>query len=300
LNDFIELLAEATLRKFPEKTTIGEHFLLFLKGLRPLISYDAISGEPQIQIAYHSAQEQEYTLQGLLQFLDSQSLPVVVAIDEFQQIIQFPEQNVEALLRTCIQPLKNTRFIFCGSRKDMMTAMFSNAKRPFFSSTQYLSLDKIESGVYASFIKNLFEKDKINIEQDAIDFILTWTKCHTFFTQSVCNMTYQMAEKTVKLEDVKAACVELLKRSEPVFFQYRQLLTSAQWNFLIAVAKEGEVKQLTAKKFINQYNIGTPSDARRISQSLIEKELLLETQTKTETVYQVYDLFLSRWLEREY
>jgi hypothetical protein len=32
----------------------------------------------------------------------------------------------------------------------------------------------------------------------------------------------------------------------------------------------------------------------------MEKELLLETQTKQATTYQVYDLFLSKWLEREY
>ncbi|MDR1340705.1 MAG: ATP-binding protein, partial [Prevotellaceae bacterium] len=111
---------------------------------------------------------------------------------------------------------------------------------------------------------------------------------------------YQMADTTVTVDNVKEACAELLKRSEPVFFQYRQLLTPAQWDFLIAVSKEGEVRQLTAKKFISQYNIGTPSDARRISKSLIDKELLLEIQTKQASVYQVYDLFLSRWLESEY
>jgi hypothetical protein len=207
---------------------------------------------------------------------------------------------MEAFLRTCTQQLKNVRFIFCGSRKDMMTDMFSNAKRPFFSSTQYLVLDKIEAGVYASFIRKLFIENGITIEEDAIDFILTWTKCYTFFTQSVCNMVYQMVDETVTVSDVKAACVELLKRNEPVFFQYRRLLTPAQWDFLIAVGKEGEVKQLTAKKFINQYNLGTPSDAKRISKSLLDKELLLEVQTKQATVYQVYDLFLSRWLENEY
>ncbi|KAA6303749.1 MAG: hypothetical protein EZS26_000300 [Candidatus Ordinivivax streblomastigis] len=300
LNDFIKLIVEAMLRKFPEKTSIGARFLTLLKGLRPLISYDAISGEPQIQIAYQSIQEKEYTLQGLLRFLDSQSVSVVLAIDEFQQITSFPEQNIEALLRTYIQQLKNIRFIFCGSRKDMMTHIFSNAKRPFFSSTQYLMLDKIDIEVYASFIKKVFAENGMDITPNAVDFILTWTKCHTFFTQSVCNMTYQMANESITIEDVKAACVELLKRNEAVFFQYRQLLTPAQWNFLIAIAKEGEVKQFSAKKFLSQYKIGTPSDARRIIKSLISKELILEIHTKKETVYQVYDLFLSRWLEREY
>ncbi|MDR0866750.1 MAG: AAA family ATPase [Candidatus Symbiothrix sp.] len=300
LNDFIKLLAEAILLKFSIRTSIGKQFLELIKGFRPLITYDAISGEPQIQIAYHSTQEKEYTLQGLLQFLDKQSPLIVLAIDEFQQITDFPEKNMEALLRTYIQPLKNVRFIFCGSRKAMMMNLFSNAKRPFFSSTRYLFLDKIDASVYAAFIKNLFKKNGIKTEPDAIDFILSWTKCHTFFTQSLCNMVYSMENELVTIDVVKKACIELLKRNESVFFQYRQLLTTAQWNFLIAVAKEGEVKQLTAKDFINRYGIGTPADARRISKSLLEKELLLDTNTKTETVYQVYDVFLSRWLEREY
>jgi hypothetical protein len=45
---------------------------------------------------------------------------------------------MEALLRSCIQHLKNVCFIFCGSRKDMVTNIFSNAKRPFFASIQYI------------------------------------------------------------------------------------------------------------------------------------------------------------------
>ena len=113
-------------------------------------------------------------------------------------------------------------------------------------------------------------------------------------------MLYYMAASQITIDTVKLACVELLKRNEPVFYQYRQLLTTAQWNFLIAIAKEGEVKQLTAQKFISQYEIGTPSNARRISKSLIEKELLLELPHKKEISYRVYDVFLSRWLESEY
>jgi hypothetical protein len=300
LNDFIRLLSEAILLKFSLRTSIGKQFLEFLKGFRPMISYDPISGEPQIQIVYQSAQEKEYTLHGLLQFLDKQPFLIVLAIDEFQQITDFPEKNTEALLRTFIQQLKNIRFVFCGSKKAMMIDLFSNAKRPFFASTQYLSLDKIDRPVYAAFIKNLFVKNGLKIEKEAIDFILSWSKQYTFFTQSLCNMSYFIANETVDVNVVKKACIELLKRSEAVFFQYRQLLTPAQWNFLIAVAKEGEVKQLTAKRFISQYNIGTPADAKRISKSLLEKELLLEITAQTETVYQVYDVFLSRWLEREY
>ncbi len=300
LNDFIKLLAEAILLKFPEKTSVGRRFLDIIKGFRPLISYDPISGEPQIQIAYQSTQEKEYTLQGLFRFLDEQPFQTVLALDEFQQITDFPEENTEALLRTYIQGLKKVRFIFCGSKKALMADLFSNAKRPFFASTQYLELDKIGADVYHDFIRLHFERNGVNIAGEAISFILQWTKRHTFFTQSLCNLLFSTAENSLTVDDVKKGCVDILKRNEVVFYQYRQLLTPAQWNFLIAVAKEGEVSQLTAKRFITLYGIGTPSDARRLSKTLLEKELLLETNTRAGSVYQVYDVFLSHWLEREY
>lgn len=300
LSEFIKLFAEAILVGFPEKTPVGKQFMEFIKGFRPLIGYDPFTGQPQIQINYQSAQEKEYTLQGLFNFLENQGEKIVIAIDEFQQISDYPEKNIEALLRTYIQNLANIRFIFCGSRKAMMINLFSNVKRPFFGSTQYLYLEKIDKTDYSLFIRNKFSESGIGITEEALTMVLSWSLMHTFYTQSLCNMLYYMAESEITIDTVKLACLELLKRNEPVFYQYRQLLTTAQWNFLIAIAKEGEVKQLTAQKFISQYEIGTPANARRISRALLDKELLLELPNKKETVYRVYDVFLSRWLENEY
>ena len=247
-----------------------------------------------------SVYEKEYTLQGLFNFLENQGKLIVVAIDEFQQISNYPEKNIEALLRTYIQKLTNIRFIFCGSRKAMMINLFSNVKRPFFASTQYLSLEEIDRDAYSLFIRNKFSESEILITDEALTMILEWSLMHTFYTQSLCNTLFYIADDEITIDTVKLACVELLKRNEPVFCQYRQLLTKAQWNFLIAIAKEKEVRQLTAQKFISQYEIGTPANARRISKSLLEKELLLELPSKKETTYRVYDVFLSRWLENEY
>ncbi|MDR0560043.1 MAG: AAA family ATPase, partial [Prevotellaceae bacterium] len=275
LSDFIKLLLEAVLKQFPETTGIGKKFFNLIKSLRPLISYDSITGNPQLQILYQTEGEKQQTLQSLLNFLDSQDTKMLLAIDEFQQIASFPEKNIEALLRTYIQQVKNIQFIFCGSRKDMMTAIFSSAKRPFYASTQYVALDKIDRNVYANFITKTFKKQNIEIEQNALDFVMDWTKGYTFYTQSVCNTLFSIADKNIDIELVKKACTELLKNHEAAFFQYRKLLTPAQWNVLIAIAKEGEISQITSKNFVGKYNIGSPADVRRIVKALIDKELLL-------------------------
>jgi hypothetical protein len=300
LNDFIKLLAEAILLKFPEKSKTGKEFIKFLKGLRPLISFNPFTNVPQIQIEYQTQQEITYTLQGLFTFLEEQNIRIVVAIDEFQQICEYPEKNVEALLRTYIQQLKNVQFIFCGSNKSMMTEMFTHAKRPFFASTRSLYLDKIDNAEYEEFIRNHFETNKKYIHDDALVAILNWTKSHTFYTQNLCNYIFSMKINNIDIDVVKRAMDGILKENESFFFQYRQLLTPAQWNYLIAIAKENEVSQITAQKFISKYNVGTPANSRRILKSLIEKELILENLSKEGSTYQVYDVFLSRWLEVKY
>lgn len=300
LSDFVKLLAEAILKKFPEKTLVGQMFLELLKTLRPLISYDSMTGEPQVTITYQTPAEKEYTLQGLLAFLEKQASRVVVAIDEFQQITEYPEQNVEALLRTYIQQMKNVTFIFCGSKRTLMIDMFGNVKRPFYSSTRYLHLDRIAENEYAAFIQRLFTEYGMTVEKEAIDFILFWTECYTFYTQSLCHLLFSQGNKNISIEVVKQACLALLNQNEPVFLQYREFLTSAQWNFLIAVAKERTVTQITSQRFISAYHIGTPANARRIMKSLIDKELILSVPDKRQTSYRVYDVFFSRWLEREY
>lgn len=300
LSDFIKFIAEAVLKAFPENSNFGRKFMVFIKSLRPMITYDSISGEPQVQILYQSEQEKEHTLKGLFDFLDSQDKKILLAIDEFQQIREYPEKNIEELLRTYIQRVKNIQFIFCGSKKHMMIDIFSNAKKPFYSSTQFITLDKIPWDKYHAFISHLFELNGRKIESDAVDYILEWTKRHTYYTQSLCNLIFSSGVKTISIAEVKEACVQILQMNETIFLQYRSLLTSGQWNFMIAVAKEQSVSQITAKAFLAKYDIGTPANSKRLVTALADKELIMENITKEGTSYAVYDLFLSRWLEREY
>ena len=298
IDDFIKLMAEATMKSFQPKTSVGEKLLTFIKSLRPQLSFDNITGEPQLQIAYQTAHEKEYTLRGLFDFLDSQGEPMVIAIDEFQQIRDYPEQNMEALLRTYIQQAHNLTFIFCGSKKHMMADIFANEKKPFYNSTAFVALDKISEASYAPFIRKLLNSRQRNITDEALQFILDWTRRHTYYTQQLCHTVYANGSMDIAIEDVKKACDQLMKQGEAVFLQYRQMLTDKQWNYLIAVSKEESVQQITASSFLKDHKIGTPSVSRRLADALCEKGLLNDDVTLEGVTYSVSDVFLSRWMER--
>ena len=298
IDDFIKLMAEAAMKSFPTKTTMGEKLLTFIKSLRPQLSFDNITGEPQLQIAYQTAHEKEYTLRGLFDFLDSQKEHIVIAIDEFQQIRDYPEQNMEALLRTYIQQTHNLTFIFCGSKKHMMADIFANEKKPFYNSTAFVSLDKISETSYSAFIRQLFKDRHRSITDEALQFILDWTRRHTYYTQQLCHTVYANGNEAVTIDNVKKACEQLMKQGEAVYLQYRQMLTEKQWDYLIAVAKEGSVQQITASAFLKNYKIGTPSVSRRLADSLCEKGLLNDDVAINGTTYSLSDVFLSHWMER--
>ena len=84
IDGFIKLFAEAAISAIPEKSSLGKRLVNYIKSFRPQVSYDTLTGQPQLQISYQTVQEKEYTLRGLFEFLDGQNIPIVIAIDEFQ------------------------------------------------------------------------------------------------------------------------------------------------------------------------------------------------------------------------
>ena len=300
LKDFTETLALSIFNKFPQKRGIGRRFFDFLKGLRPVITYDALSGQPEIRFEFTQTKEYEYTLRSLFQFLDNQQMQIIVAIDEFQQIVEFPEKNVEALLRTIIQSLKNTQFIFSGSKKHMMLEMFHTAKRPFFSSTQTIGLSEISTDKYKAFIREKFAERKRAIDDEAIDFILSWTLLHTYYTQTICNGIFAGGKKNVSIEQVKRVCDEQLNLQQISYMQYRSLLSPIQWQLLLGIAKEGLVTEPQAQDFLRKYKISAASSAQKALKALSDKDMILSIETTGKTAYRVYDVFLMHWLKRTF
>ncbi|WP_276502659.1 AAA family ATPase [Terrimonas pollutisoli] len=296
--DLIGQLSTAILKAFPSKKNAGKKVMDFITSLRPVISYDNLTGQPEVSFQFSQAKQQEQSLENLLQFLDSLDVLIIIAIDEFQQISQYPEKNTEALLRTLIQPLKNTRFIFSGSSRHVLTQMFTSNKRPFFGSAQLLELKSIRQGDYEAFIVQKFADHRRRIDADALHFICEWTRLHTYYTQVVCNRLFTEGHSGITLQIVQTACSELLNEQEANFFQYRSLLTPTQWQVLTAIAKEDKLYQPNARQFISQYRLGTPSNVKRSLEALMTKEMIYQEPEATGSFYRVYDCFLARWLQR--
>lgn len=297
LKDLTDALANAVLEAFPTQHSIGRKFMTLISSMRPTVTFDPLSGVPQFSFDFSRDKDYESSLHAIFSFLESRSRPIFVAIDEFQQISQYPERNMEALLRSLIQPLKNIQFVFSGSSTHMLSEMFHSIKRPFFSSAQQIFLAPIERQVYHRFIAQHFSARRRTLDKEAIDFILDWSRQHTYYTQVVCNRLFAKGLRKISAQEVRKQCASLLKEQEHVFFQYRQLITPIQWNLLKAIAKEDMVFHTTSKSFIGKYDIGTAANIQRALQALLDKEMIYRHVGEEGSYVRVYDTFLARWLQ---
>ena len=296
-DDFVTLLAEAVYGKLTGKSAIRA-FLEVLKAVRPVVSPDPISGVPQLSFTFQNDLEKRYSLKAIMDHLEHRKKKVVVAIDEFQQVRTYEGIQLEALLRSCIQPLQYVQFIFSGSRRHVMSDIFIGEKSPFYESASIYPLDKIPHDSYFAFIRKQFEAQGKHIMDDAVDAILEWTRRHTYYTQFLCNRVFQATRKEATLLDVFRCADVILDENADSFLERRSLLTTKQWDYLIAIAKEETLTRPTSSEFLQKYRLGAPSSSLRTLESLVEKELVLETKTPEGSAYRVYNVFLSRWLER--
>lgn len=296
--ELINRLSTAILQAFPPQRSIGKKILDFIKGLKPVISYDNLTGQPEVTFDWQNPRQREQSLESIFKFLDSLDETIVVALDEFQQVGTYPESNTEALLRSLIQPSKNIRFIFCGSSRHLLSQMFTSSKLPFFGSSQLMELHPISEAVYSSFIRKHFIDNSRKIDNEAIEFVIKWTRRHTWFTQVLCNRLFAEEQKHITLAVVYDTCDRLLREQETIYFQYRNLVTNTQWQTLQAVAKEEKLYRPGAREFLQKYKLGTPSGVKRSMDALLQKEMIYEERDEAGLYYCVYDCFLSRWLER--
>lgn len=295
--DFLNILATATLNAVPEKTGLGQKIWNFIKSLRPVITFDNLSGEPNVSFNIQD-KESEHQIERLFEFLEEQDKHIIFAIDEFQQILNYPVKTMEAWLRTIIQQLKNVVFIFSGSQPHLMNTMFANPSNPFFRSTVMLQLEKINPELYQEFIIQKFQAFNKQAEKQVVAEMLDWTTGHTYFVQLLCNRVFIGSGKKITTELWQNEASRLLKEQEIIFFGYRDNLTREQWKLLKAIAHTSKAYSLTSKDFIQKYTLGSSATILRSLKSLEKKSFIYrQYDTEGKLYYSVYDVLFQRWIQ---
>ena len=273
-----------------------ERFIQIVGSLRTGITLDAL-GQPSWNLEIGDIQSPKISLDEIFQYLKSADKPCLVAIDEFQTIMDYPERNVEAMLRTYIQECNNAWFVFSGSKRHMMGEMFSSPARPFYQSASTISLKPISLESYTSFIIGHFEQGGKKITPEAIRYIYEIFEGTTWYIQKICNELYAMSEPnlTCEIKDVDVAINYAVEEKNDTYQDLMVRLSAKQKALLLALAHAGKNIQPTSGDFIKKHHLTSASAVQRGLSALQEKGIISNTNGQ----YYIYDYFLLYWLNRK-
>lgn len=126
-----------------------------------------ISQDSPVNISTYATSTISMSISKIFEYLESTKKPTIVVFDEFQKIEEYSEP-MAAILRSEIQKLRRTRFIFSGSETHMLSMMFNNRNKPFFSSARDMSIDIISLDKYTDYCKRMFGLFGKGISDDAV------------------------------------------------------------------------------------------------------------------------------------
>ena len=299
LSEFVYLLGKEIYKELkPLRTQWTERFFGTIKSLRPGLKLDAATGEPIFDIGLGSIEQPQTTIDEIFTYLEAADKPCIVAIDEFQQIANYAEKNVEALLRTKIQQCKQTLFIFSGSRRHMMSQMFNSPSKPFYQSAITTDLKPLDKIVYIDFTSRLFKEYGKSISVELIEKVYDDYEGVTWYMQMIMNELFALTEKDQHcgMELYPTALKNVIQTQESSYKDALSNISAKQKPMLFAIAKARVATNITSSKFVKDNNLGAASSVQAAMKGLLEKDIV----TRTEKGYTVYDYFFAQWLRWNY
>lgn len=93
--------------------------------------------------------------------------PVGLVIDEFQQLIELGGRAAEGQIRAAIQRHQRTGYVFAGSKTRLLTAMTTDAARPFYRAGALRSIGPVPASDFRGFLQSKFVQSGFSVPEGA-------------------------------------------------------------------------------------------------------------------------------------
>ena len=251
-------------------------------------------GLPSINLIYSNKYHNFSNLEELFKFLNDLNVPVVFAIDEFQEIKKYENQlPFEGKLRSLTQLSSNIVFIYSGSEYHLLNEIFNTYEMPFYQSTRLLSIGKIEKEEYKKFISKHFRLANREIDSEIINYILDISYTHTYYVQAIFNYLYSLEKLPTSVEEFNKLYKEFILEKRVFYSELPERLTKHQFSVLKGFARKGMTENPISADFMENSRIRSSSSMHRTIQSLLGKQLIIKDEGKL----RLYDVFLEHYLK---
>ena len=298
LCEMVKALSEAIVKAVGQKKSWHEKFFSFIKSLRVGFHIDAASGEPSFDIGIGDIEKPDKTIRELFDYMEASEKPCILAIDEFQQIREYPQTNTEAFIRSLVQQCSRTSFIFCGSKRHTMTDIFYSPAKPFFQSVISQSLKPIPMETYVEFAGRMFSQRGKILDRAAAEAIYRMFDGCTWYMQMMMNEMFALTKEgmTCTTEYIDFAWDNIIMAQEDRYQAILYGLAPKQKQLLQAIARDRTVEGITSSDFVKRHRLVSASSVQAALKPLLKNDIV----TCEEGTYRIYDYFFADYLAKKH
>ncbi|MEM1243621.1 MAG: ATP-binding protein [Pseudomonadota bacterium] len=244
-----------------------------VKNLNPKITFNLFG--QKLEIISRSTADESITepLLTLDMFAKKANKSCVVVFDEFQQISELKENHtIEAAIRHAVERSQYVSYVFCGSKRHCLNAMFSDKSRPLYHLCDLMTIDRISSQCYAEFLtkaaKNQWQRilDKLIIEE-----IIALTENHPYYVNALCRRLWRQPTYP-SISNVRQAWDEYVKQQSAWIINDLSNLTLNRRKVLFALANQPE-NEPQGQSFSSKISL-SPSGIQKSLVDLLKLDLI--------------------------
>lgn len=246
----------------------------FLSAFVPSLSF----GDPSnsIKVSF-SVQPTRQTADDILDMAEmvavEKGFTLVVCIDEFQQIANFPDSDfLQAKLRSHWQKHQHVAYCLYGSRRHMMTEIFTDPGKPFYKFGQNIFLEKVDKNLWPGFIIERFSDTGKVISTGQCERIVSLVDNNPYYVQQLSEMVWNRVKTSCSDEIVEDAFSALVAMQAGLNLALTQTLTITQQNLLHAIVDDNT--QLTSSVVLEKYGLKNSLTVQRAKKALTRLDII--------------------------
>jgi uncharacterized protein len=208
----------------------------------------------------------------------SPSEQLLMILDEFGEIFNVPGEP-DALMRAAFQASPDVSFVFMGSKRTLMDALFADRRRPFYNFGRRMELGKLPYDELGNFVERKFEAAGRRITSGAVDMLLTLTEGHPHRGQQLAYHSFNLTvpQDVADEETVLVAKEVALDETASEFRAILDGMTPAARAVYLAICKE-PTTELTSRLYLNRHGIRSTGSLRSAIKSLTNSGDLEQTE----------------------
>ncbi|MCD4734984.1 MAG: ATPase [Bacteroidales bacterium] len=249
----------------------------FFKQFVPKITFSAGSQlEISLGLNWSEVKQQPDEILNLPERIsEKKGYKIIICINEFQNLAYFEDPLAfQKKMRSFWQQHQFANYCLYGSKRHMLTEVFTSPSMPFYKFGDLLFLNKIPADFWKVFIRDRFRSTGKKISSEFALAIAFTAKEHPYYVQQLAQLCWLRTTVEVQYKTVTEA-TDSLVRQLSLLFQYRtESLSTTQIYFLKAMIS-GVIKY-SSKETISDFNLGTSANVARIKSALIRKEIIDE------------------------